>query len=335
MNQSAQPEAGTTPDVARPAATSRWRAALTMQPGALGAVAIPMRLELAALAAPPVFCALALLFVQGAPINWLVAGCELLAAMFALVGIAALASSHRLPPTAEGRRHAATTLGVTLLALAALCALPILLGGLLASLLALTLGIVAFLLYGVESVRPRIAPLDELLTPLCLGAGLFCLTILAQGQRFTRAEWLVAGALGGAAFAVVAGLRLRGARVADRDAAQVVDDVHTPRTLATVIGSRGASVLVGIALLASYAVVVVIAVPRGGWPGALLALTSAPLALLGFSGLAASAYAPARRVAAHQLLRAYLWYGLALAVGLTLTLIAQQVIQVTVHTLGG
>jgi len=80
---------------------------------------------------------------------------------------------------------------------------------------------------------------------------------------------------------------------------------------------------------------VIIAVPRGGWPGALLALTSAPLALVGFSGLAASMYAPARRVAARQLLRAYLWYGLALAVGLGLTLIAQEIIQTTVKSLGG
>lgn len=335
MNHSAQPEASPAPDAAQPTAASRLQSALTMPPGALGAGVAPARLQLAALAAPPVFCALALLFVQQAPVNWLVAGSELLAAMLALLGIAALASTHRLPPDTEGRRQAATSLGVTLLALAALCALPILLSGMLASLLALALGVVAFLLYGVDSVRPRIAPLDELLTPLCLGPGLFCLTILAQGQRIARAEWLVVIALGGMAFAVVAGLRLRGARVAERDVAQVVDDVHTPRTLATVLGSRGASALVGIALLVSYAVVVVIAVPRGGWPGALLALTSAPLALLGFSGLAASAFAPARRVAASQLLRAYLWYGLALAIGLALTLITQEIIHATVQTLGG
>lgn len=335
MNQSAQPEASPTPDVSQPAATSRLQAALTIRSGEPGASASPLRLESTPLAAPPVVCALALLFIQRAPINWLVAGCELLAAMLALVGIAALASAYHLPPTAEGRRHAATTLGATLLALAALCALPILLSGILTSLLALALGVIAFLLYGVETVRPRIVPLDELLTPVCLGPGLLCLTILAQGQRFTRTEWLVALAMGGMAFAVVAGLRLRGAHVADRDAALVVDDVHTPRTLASVIGARGASALVGIALLVSYAVVVVIAVPHGGWPGALLALTSAPLALLGFSGLAASAYAPARRVAAQQLLRAYLWYGLALAGGLALTLIAQDIIQATVRTLGG
>jgi 1,4-dihydroxy-2-naphthoate octaprenyltransferase len=276
-----------------------------------------------------------MLFVQRAPINWLVVVCELLAAASALVGIAALASAHRLPSAAAKRRQSATTQGVTLLALAALCALPILLGGRSAALLAPALGVVAFLLYGVEGVRPRIAPLDTLLAALGLGPGLFCLTILAQGQRFTRAEWLVAIALGGMTFAVVAGLSLRGAAAIDRSAMQAVEDVQAPRTLATVIGSRAASALIGLALLVSYAVVVIIAVPRGGWPGALLALTSAPLALVGFSGLAVSSYAPARRVAARQLLRAYLWYGLALAVGLTLTLIAQQIIQATVKTLGG
>lgn len=327
MNQSAQPEVTPTsdaaPEIARPAASSRWRAALSM------------RLELALLAAPPILCAAAMLFVQRAPINWLIVVCELLAAASALLGIAALASAHRLPAAAEKRRQRATTQGVTLLALAALCALPILLGGKSAALLAPALGVVAFLLYGVEGVRPRIAPLDELLVALGLGPGLFCLTILAQGQRFTRAEWLVVIALGGMTFAVVAGLSLRGAAATDHSGTQAVEDGHAPRTLATVIGSRAASVIIGLALLVSYAVVVIIAVPRGGWPGALLALTSAPLALVGFSGLAASRYAPARRVAARQLLRAYVWYGLALAVGLGLTLIAQGIIQATVKTLGG
>lgn len=339
MNQSAQPEASPTsdaaPEIARPAMSSRWRTALSMRPGAAGASDASIRLELALLAAPPVLCAAAMLFIQRAPINWLVVVCELLAAASALLGIAALASAHRLPSAAEGRRQSATTQGVALLALAALCALPILLGGTLAALLALALGIVAFLLYGVEGVRSRIAPLDALLAALGLGPGLFCLTILAQGQRFTRAEWLVAIALGGMTFAVVAGLSLRGAAATDRGSATVVEDSRAPRTLATVIGSRAASIIIGLAVLVSYAVVVVIAVPRGGWPGALLALTSAPLALVGFSGLAVSAYAPARRVAARQLLRAYLWYGLALAIGLGLTLIAQQIIQATVKSLGG
>ena len=339
MNQSAQPEASPTsdaaPEIARPAMSSRWRTALSMRPGAAGASDASIRLELALLAAPPVLCAAAMLFIQRAPINWLVVVCELLAAASALLGIAALASTHRLPSAAEGRRQSATTQGVALLALAALCALPILLGGTLAALLALALGIVAFLLYGVEGVRSRIAPLDALLAALGLGPGLFCLTILAQGQRFTRAEWLVAIALGGMTFAVVAGLSLRGAAATDRGSATVVEDSRAPRTLATVIGSRAASIIIGLALLVSYAVVVIIAVPRGGWPGALLALTSAPLALMGFSGLAVSTYAPARRVAARQLLRAYLWYGLALAIGLGLTLIAQQIIQATVKSLGG
>ncbi len=339
MNQSAQPEASPTsdaaPEIARPAMSSRWRTALSMRPGAAGANDASIRLELALLAAPPVLCAAAMLFIQRAPINWLVVVCELLAAASALLGIAALASAHRLPSAAEGRRQSATTQGVALLALAALCALPILLGGTLAALLALALGIVAFLLYGVEGVRSRIAPLDALLAALGLGPGLFCLTILAQGQRFTRAEWLVAIALGGMTFAVVAGLSLRGAAATDRGSATVVEDSRAPRTLATVIGSRAASIIIGLAVLVSYAVVVVIAVPRGGWPGALLALTSAPLALVGFSGLAVSAYAPARRVAARQLLRAYLWYGLALAIGLGLTLIAQEIIQATVKSLGG
>lgn len=344
MNQSAQPGAESpsqvgaaeAPTAAPPrAAHLQWWsprelwATLTAPAEARLSRSEPLGAESLSTVAPAVICAIALLIAQGAPIHWLVAGSELVSVAFALAGIAALFQARHMPAEQASLRSAATTLGGVWLAVGALCALPMLLSGMSAALLALALVAIALLLYGIGVVRLRIAPLDELLTPLCLGPGLFCLTIVAQGQRFTRADWLVAGALGGMAFAVIVGLRMRTVVPAD--------DQKAPagRSLAILFGARVACALIAIALIASYALIVAIAVTRGGWPGALLALTSAPLALVGFSGLAVSFYLPARQSAARQLVRAYLWFGLALAVGLALTLVAQQIIQAMTQALGG
>ena len=344
MNQSAQPGAESSSQVgAAKAATAAppraahpqwWSppelwAALTAPAEARLSRSEPLSAELLPTVAPAVICAIALLIAQGAPIHWLGATSELFAAVFALAGIAAFFQARHTPVEQASLRRSAMTLGGAWLVAAAVCALPMLLSGMPAALLALALVAIAALLYGADVVRPRIAPLDELLTPLCLGPGLFALTIVAQGQRFTRADWLVVGALGGMAFAVIVGLRMRAVVPADDQKA------HAGRSLATLFGARVACALIAIALIASYALIVAIAVPRGGWPGALLALTSAPLALVGFSGLAVSSYLPARKSAARQLMRAYLWFGLALAVGLALTLVAQQIIQAMTQTLGG
>lgn len=344
LNRSAQPrvksspqvEAADAPTSAPPRATRptklSWSArdvwaALTASPAPTDARVARLRIELLPVVAPAMVCALALLFAQGAPIHWLIACGELLAAACALAGISILFTA-RQAPAEQASRRAAAALGGVWLAVAALCALPMLLSGLPATLLALALAGVALLLYATDAVRARIAPLDELLTPLGLGPGLFALTIVAQGQRFTRADWLVAGALGGTAFAVIVGMRMRASAANDQQ-------THAGRSLATMLGARVVAALVAIALAISYALVVAIAVPRGTWPGALLALTSAPLALIGFSGLAVSFYLPARHSAARQLMRAYLWFGLALAAGLALTVVAQQVIHAISQAIGG
>lgn len=349
LNQTAQPGAEPPPQVSaaaapapvRPAATRpHWSprglwAALARPPATATVSDARLRVELLSSVAPGVVCGAALLTVQGAAINWTIAGSELFAAVFALAGVATLFTARRSPGVRANRHDANLTLGGVWLAVAALCALPMLLSGMLTAALALALVGVAYLLYAIDAVRPRIAPLDELLTPLCLGPGLLCLTLVAQGQRLTGVDWLMAGALGGVAFAVIVGLRMRAAVAADDEAKAMVENAHAGRSLATVFGTRVASALIAIALLASYALVVAMAVPRGGWPGALLALTSAPVALVGFSGLAVSSYLPARQSAARQLLRAYLWFGLALAVGLALTLVAQQIIQAITRAVGG
>ena len=366
MNQSAQPGARpATPGVAtaeapqqrqgRAAVASNalattWATAhrLGLQPDSIALI----RPALMALAAPPVFCAVALLAAQGIAIHWLLAALTLLASLLALAGVGALTTARRsatserdadnewspLRPAAlmrtdeqaarpdtdvAARRSLALYLGLALLALAALCALPLVLTGMLAAALAGALAIVVLALYGVDVVRQRIAPLDELLTPLALGPGLVSLTIVAQGQRMTAQDWLVAAALGAMALAVIEGRRLRevgatGATDAERS--------HAQRSLARLLGPRTATLLIAVALLASYVLALAIAAPQHGWPGALLALISLPTALIGLSGLAISNFTPARRAAARQLVWAYLWFGLALTAGLALTLLAQNII---------
>jgi hypothetical protein len=64
-------------------------------------------------------------------------------------------------------------------------------------------------------------------------------------------------------------------------------------------------------------------------------VTTVPVALIGLSGLIVSRYSPARWAAANQLAQAYLWFGLALAAGLALTVVARGITSAIVRTLGG
>jgi len=319
-----------------------------------------IRPALMALAAPPVLCAIALLAAQGVAIHWLLASLTLVASLLALAGVSALTSARRsltaehdeedkwspLRPAAPthadkqapqvdaetaAQRSFALRLGLALLALAALCALPIVLTGTIAAALTGALAIVVLALYGVDVVRQRSAPLDEILTPLALGPGLVSLTIVAQGQRMNLKDWLVAVALGAMAFAVIEGRRLREVRTMEATGAE---NARGQRSLATLLGPRAATLLIAVALLASYSLAMGIAALQNGWPGALLALISLPTALIGLSGLLLSHFTPARRAAARQLTWAYLWFGLALTVGLALTLLAQNIINAITLALG-
>jgi 1,4-dihydroxy-2-naphthoate octaprenyltransferase len=301
-------------------------------------------------AVPPALSAIALLYAQGVAIHWTVAVFTLAACLLASAGVGALIASRRLSaaiaaddewsplrleadtrtgePSADAaaRQIVATRLGVALLVLAALCALPVALRGAIAAVLVIALGIVAIALYGVDMARQRIAPLDEIIAPLCLGPGLVSLTIVAQGQRMHTQDWLVAAAVGCMALAALEGRRLRSAGA---------EPVSAQRTLVSLIGLRGAVILVGLALLASFACALAIAVPKSGLPGALLTVTTVPVALIGLSGLIVSRYSPARWAAANQLAQAYLWFGLALAAGLALTVVARGITSAIVRTLGG
>ena len=309
-----------------------------------------LRPGLAALALPPVLCALALLFAHGVEIQWGPAFFTLLASVFALAGVGTLASRQRsagsdaledtwsqLRPAAPmptdmtsmtsaraARQRYAHQLGLAQLGLAALCALPVALRSGAAALLVVGLGLAVIALYAVDAVRSRIAPLDEILAPLCLGPGLVSLTVIAQGQVMVGQDWPVAIAIGCMALAMIEGHSLR-----------ATDSQQGRRTLATLLGQRGAVIVVGVALLVSYTLAVVISVAGPGLPGALLALTALPIALISLSGLAVSVYAPARAAAATGLAQAYGWYGLALAAGLTITVISQQITGAIVRAFGG
>ncbi len=361
MNQSAQPGAqSSTPDPATAEAPDNPQRRVTTAAKSLAGVwslaaaqfdllnsnRTLVRPALLPLAAPPILCAIALLFAQGASIHWLIAILTLLASLLALAGIGALITGRRrgdapaewspLRPAvathaedqraeATARQTFATRLGVALFVLAALCALPIALAGAIPAALVGALGVAAVALYAVDAVRQRIAPLDEIIAPLCLGPGLVSLTIVAQGQRMTGNDWLVAAAIGCMALALIEGRRLRPTGA---------EAVGARRTLAALLGLRGALLLTGAALAAGFICALGLAIPASGLPGALASLIALPGALVGLSGLAIGQYAPARRVAANQLARAYLWFGLALAGGMALTVIAERIISALTLSLG-
>lgn len=306
-----------------------------------------LRPGLATLALPPVLCALALLFAHGVEIQWAPAIFTLLASVLALAGVGTLASRQRsagtdavedtwsqLRPAAPmptdmtsaraARQRYANQLGLAQLGLAALCAIPVALRSGAAALLVVGLGLAVIALYAVDAVRSRIAPLDEIIAPLCLGPGLVSLTVIAQGQGMVGQDWPVAIAIGCMALAMIEGYSLR-----------ATASQQGRRTLATLLGQRGAVIVVGVALLVSYTLAVVISVAGPGLPGALLALTALPIALISLSGLVVSVYAPARAAAATGLAQAYGWYGLALAAGLTITVISQQITGAIVRAFGG
>ncbi len=293
------------------------------------------RPALLSLALPPALCGLALLFARGVAIDWAVALFALLSSVLALASVSVLIAgqsfSHAASAPFESRaqlssqQRYALGLGAALLALAALAALPVALRGNSAALLVVGAGVLAIALYTPNMVRKRIAPLGDLLAPLSLGPGLVALTVVAQGQRMDAREWLAASAIGCMALAVVVGRHLG----AQGDAAQ------SRRSLLGLIGQRNATLALGAALLASFALAVALGSMKSGLPGALLALSAVPTALLTLSCLALSQYAPARQAAAGLLIRAYSWFGLTLAAGLTGAVIAQRIISAIVRAFGG
>ena len=375
MNQSAEPDAEsamrpptTTESPQRPArarfggaaAHAAWASATgrvsSLRAGAavdsLGVAARALRSAQPTLPLPALLCGLALVYAQGAQIRWSIAIFLLLASLAAEAGLAALRFGRspardesalawsplhagiEPPAPQEVTRLAAQgalagRLGIALLVLAALCAAPVALVGAAPAALIVGLGVVAIAVFTFDRVGQVIAPLDGLIAALSLGPGLLALTVLAQGQRLTQPDWLVAAALGCVALAVVLGRSL-----VERDGEP---DGAAParRTLTRLLGARGVLALLGVALLAADALTLAVAMPRAGWPGALVALLTTPLAVLGVSGLAISHYAPARREAARQLAYVYTLFGVALAAGLALTLIVQGLIRTFVTLLGG
>lgn len=324
-------------------ASTAW-VALSEQAGMLADQPTLLRSALASLAIPPILTAIASLFAEQVELQWTPVLFTLLSSVLALVGIGALPSNHRpgdvktwaaiwrpsragaaLPMTPQERF--AARVGSALLAFAALFAAPVAFSAASAAWLLIGMGVAVLALYALDSVGRWIAPFDAVVAALCLGPGLVALTVAAQGQRMSGQDWLIALAFGCMALAVIEGRRLSVSGVADIEAR------HS--ALVHLFGKRGVVGGAGLALAGGFALVVAISVTRPGLPGALLALTALPLSFMGLSGLAVSYYPPARRTAAKQLAQAYGWFGLALATGITLTVVAQSVTGVIVRALGG
>lgn len=323
-------------------ASAAW-VAVSAQLGMLRDHPALLQPTLAPLALPPVLGALAALVAQHVELQWAPVFFTLLSSLLALTGIGALPSGGRIDgvtgwldawrspragadASATARDRFATRLGSALVALAVLSALPLAIPSAHVAKLLIGLGLAEIALYTLDAVRRRIAPLDEVIAAMCLGPGLVALTIAAQGQQMSGLYWLIAEAFGCMALVVIEGRRLR--------AADAASDLER-RTLLSVVGKRSALGITGLALAGSFALAVVISVGKTGLPGALLALSALPLSLVGLSGVAISYYLPARRVAATQLARAYMWFGLALATGIALTVIMQGFTRSIVRLFGG
>lgn len=328
-------------DVAARLAGRGW-SILATQGGQLRGRSALLRSPLTPLVAPPVLCAVVLLYAQGANPAWGLVILTLLASALALMGVGALTPRRRLAlsalaeawrplrrgktkPMSEHDRYA-TRLGTVALALAVICAAPLALASRSAMWLLAAFTLVALVFYGLEGVRPLLAPVDEVIAALCLGPGMVMLTVVAQGQVMTPRDWMIASAFGCMALGVIEGRRL--ITISGENALR-------GRTLAMLVGPRRALLVAGGAMALAFALVVMIAVTRPALPGALLALVAFPMALVGLSGLSVSRYAPTRQIAAAQLARAYAWFGLALAAGLAVTLIIQGFIGAFVHSLIG
>lgn len=373
MNQSARPETQPVPHNATPdlADAPRSGSAANMASGAWVAVVAQtemlrqnidlVRPHMLPLVIPGVLCAIATLLVEHREVNWFIAACTLLACLFALAGVGALVSSGRLsvaPPDASypalqrrfgvaydvGQRQPgdvlhtyAFRLGCVLVGLAAICSAPIIFAGPVPAMLVMGLGLLAIALLAFDFVRHSIAPFDELIGPVCLGPGLVLLTIGAQGYHMTLLELGVAVALGCMALAVIEGRRLRADMPDHEDMAQSVDSGNTPatgRSLATMFGRRVSTTIAAVALAIGYALALALSLPKVGAPGSLLAITSLPIAVIALSGLATSDYEPTRRRASNQLAGVYSWYGLALALGMVLTVVGEYITTIIMRAIG-
>lgn len=300
---------------------------------------------LAPLIAPPILCAVILMYAQGATPAWGHVILTLLASALALLGVGALTTRRQLalsalveawrvpgadvaapkkPMSAHDRY--ATRLGSALLALAVICAAPLAFASRSALELLVAFMLVTLLFYSVVGLRPLLSPVDELLAALCLGPGMVALTVVAQGARMTPRDWLIAVAFGCMALGVVEGQRL---------SAAPKELALRGRTFVTLVGPRRTLLLAGGVMALAFVLAVALAVAPPTAPGALLALAALPITLVALSGLGVSRYALSRHLAAAQLARAYLWFGLALTAGLLGTLIVQQFISAFVRSLIG
>lgn len=341
-------------------ASDAW-SAVVAQWAMLGKNVDLIRPRLLPLVAPGVLCALATLLVEHRDVNWFIATCTLLACLFALAGVGALVSSGRLsvappdasypilrrrfgevnsaqPGWADDALHTyAFRLGWALIGLAVVSSAPIIFAGPVPAMLVMGLGLLAIALLAFDFVRHWMAPFDELVGPICLGPGLVLLTIGAQGYRMSMLEWAVAVALGCVALAFIEGRQLR-AELPDRaDNALSVDSEYTPgagRSLAMLFGRKVATLVAAGALTIGYGLALALSLPKVGAPGVLLAVTSLPVAVIALSGLATSDYEPTRRAASNRLVGVYCWYGLAMAVGMVLTVLGEYITTIIMRAIG-
>ncbi|MEO7002180.1 MAG: prenyltransferase [Ktedonobacterales bacterium] len=290
-------------------------------------LARPLTLPLSLFA---VLAPLALLYAQGEQFSWLLALCAFVAVGLAHMGANLLdeyleyvrsstswlhAFDHdpaTRPLLADAAIHPLDVLraSVVLLVMGALAGVPLaLVGGPVVAGLGL-LGLLISFLYSATSIAFKRLPLGDLAALLTLGPGIALVTVLAQRKPFTLSLLLLSLALGCFALAVTEIARLRDPRG---------DAANGYHTLVTLLGERAARTLCGLALLAAFALVFVVALPTDGPHGALLVIVALPAALLTFVGATHAAHPFTRRQMFHEALWAYVQFAGSLTLGLLLT----------------
>lgn len=279
------------------------------------------------LALAPAAIVLAYLWARGVHISAALAGATLVALLAIQGGAAALAAYYdarqpSLPAGDDAERRpllvrtgiyplAAMRMGVTLLALGALIgAVVTVSGGPIAVVLALV-GLALGVAYSVPPVALRRTVLGDLAVLVTLGPAIAIVVALSQTHTVSDGAVLLGCIAGVLALAIALAAHLR-----DGD---IDGNGVKPRSLVSLLGTRGTAMLCAACIAASYVLLVLFALPLGAPHGALLAVLTLPDASLALTGVMRAQPGTPRALVVRQMVRLYTLFAVWLLVGLVAT----------------
>ena len=220
-------------------------------------------------------------------------------------------SADERPMLAHSRVYPLDALRVSigLLALGALCGVPLVLaGGAVVGLLGV-LGLAGAVLYSSTSYALKRLAIGDLAVLLAFGPVILSIQMLAQHHQLTARDLIFGLAVGCCALAVVEAIHLR-------DAAS--DGLLGRKTVTVLLGLRAGRAIYALTLLAAYLLVALAALPGGAPHTALLVFLSLPAALIALTGGLRAHPGGARELVVRQVLRVNILFVLTLGLGLVL-----------------